>query len=225
MSDFGFLNSLSLWLMVPAVLLCELLLQSRERAILALHRTINRPMLSPRRWWRVLLPLTILALSMLALSRPWHGKETKTIQAAGRDLFLLIDVSLSMLAQDTSPSRMDFVRRKAQDILSFLQKHSPEDRLGIILFAGDAYVYCPLTPDYGVVSEFLQHIDPELISSRGSSLLRALTVARDTLKETKGVHPALIVISDGEDLESERVDVERLTAEIDAEMLFLGVGS
>lgn len=224
MRDFGFLNSIALLIIPLAVLTLFPLLRAFERSILGLHHSFGQRAAKTGRL-RVVLPCLMLLLAVLAISRPYIGRHSVSIQGSGRDIFLLIDVSLSMLAQDAAPSRMDAAKRKAHDILSYLQLHAPEDRVGIILFAGDAYVYCPLTPDYGVIKEFLQHIGPDLISSRGSSLLRALTVSREALAESHAANPRLIIISDGEDLESERAEVSQLLSQLKGESLFLGLGS
>ncbi|MBN8548034.1 MAG: VWA domain-containing protein [Deltaproteobacteria bacterium] len=146
-------------------------------------------------------PLLCFACGLLALSRPYLGYEDVKVPRSGRDIMLVVDVSLSMAAKDSNPSRMEFAKRKVRDIIDYVSKTSGGDRLGIILFAGESYLYCPLTADYSVLRTFTSSISVGLVSSGGSAITQALVTAANSFTSTKATHPAVILISDGEDNE------------------------
>lgn len=141
----------------------------------------------------------VLALTIVALTRPYAGYEEIEQRSGGKDIMLLVDVSKSMLTADVSPNRMEFTRRKILDITRAVAKAGRADRVGIVLFAGEAYLFCPLTSDYTVVETFAGSISTELITRGGSALNQAVEVALNSLKSAKAREPLLLLISDGED--------------------------
>jgi Ca-activated chloride channel family protein len=224
MNDWGLLQSLSSWLCVTVAIFIALIFYLEKKvALIQSELTKSSPRL-PRS--RILLPLLICALLVVALLRPYVGKETIMINSSAySDVFLVIDVSISMLAQDASPSRIEFAKRKARDIVSALMTRKQESRVGIILYAGDAYVFCPLTNDFSVISQFLQHIDADLVTARGSSLLRALTVTKKALIDAKSEQAHVVFLSDGEDLKDSAEKLTSTVKDFPGQILFLGVGS
>jgi len=151
---------------------------------------------------RVLLKLAFISLALgfmfVALAKPRWGFEWQMVQMKGSDVIIAVDVSRSMLATDVNPSRIERARREIIDLLDMVKG----DRVGIIAFAGGAYVHCPLTSDYGTVKKLLEYLDPRLIRTQGTAIGEALLAASDSLGEaspesSKG--RAVILISDGED--------------------------
>jgi len=148
-----------------------------------------------------LLKRTLLAAALifmvLALAQPHiRGKETR-IERKGVDVMIAIDVSRSMLAKDIAPSRLE----KAKLELTGLVDKLKGDRIGIVAFAGEAAIQCPLTLDRGAVKIFLSTVNPNLISYQGTSLAEAIRVATQAFSEKEKDYKALILLTDGEDNE------------------------
>lgn len=138
--------------------------------------------------------LTALFFLILALAEPkWGVREDEAIQR-GIDLFLMVDLSASMLAQDIEPSRLERAKRKIMDLLKMAQA----DRIGLIVFAEKAILLSPLTSDYSGLQPFLDTLSPELIPAQGTDLARALRLAMKNLKNPNRSQ-AILVFSDGED--------------------------
>jgi Ca-activated chloride channel family protein len=203
---FGFLDSGVLWwLLLTAPIFVWLV--GAERVRLRLLVQFGR-MESPRRFV-ALGPVLVVAAAVCALARPHRGFEDVRVPGAGRDIFLIVDVSRSMLADDVSPHRLGIAKRKVADIIDRVAQTSPGDRIGIVLFAGEAYLFCPLTADYTVVRAFANAIAPELISTGGSALTAALEIVVGSVDATKARYPLVVLLSDGEEI---RLDPERIGA-------------
>ena len=101
---------------------------------------------------RLLAPIIIISLSLLALTRPYSGYDEIELRQQGSDTMIVFDISLSMLSKDISPNRLEFAKRKVLDFIRILEAKSPGDRVGIVLFSGAGYLFCPLTSDYSAVS-------------------------------------------------------------------------
>ena len=106
-----------------------------------------------------------------------------------------------MKARDVSPSRLTIAQRKVADLVRHLKNESPGDRVGLVLFAGESYLFCPLTSDYGVFKVFLDSLSSDLITARGSNLSKAFQTAIDSVHSSHATIPRLLLISDGEDNE------------------------
>lgn len=150
--------------------------------------------------------ITILALLILSLTRPYSGFEEIEIKSEGADTMLVVDISTSMLTKDLSPSRLEFAKRKILDLTQHLAQKRPGDRVGITLFAGESYQFCPLTSDYGAVRQFAKSISPDLISMPGSNLTSAIIASIGSFKSAAAISPGIILFSDGED---SRLDLEQ----------------
>lgn len=140
-----------------------------------------------------------LCLLVLAMARPYSGFDEVKKERIGADNLIILDISQSMRAKDTPPSRLDVAKRKVWDLANILIKKSTGDRIGLILFAGQAYLYCPPTVDFAALKQFLSHTKPELITAQGSGINLALTTALDVIKRTKMKSPRLFIFTDGED--------------------------
>lgn len=157
-----------------------------------------------------LLVLAVLALLVLALARPQFGTRVETVKRQGLDVVVAIDVSRSMLAEDIAPNRLE----KAKFAVSELIHRLDGDRIGLVAFAGEAFVQSPLTVDYAAALLFLNAMAPEIVSVQGTNLGAALSTALDAFEAGTNEHRLLIVITDGEDHEG-AVDeaVERARAD------------
>ena len=150
------------------------------------------------RWRTATICIAVLLMALSAL-RPFGGFEEVELRAAGRDIVAVVDVSNSMLAADVSPSRLSLVRRKLHDVLRLTLESGRRDRLGIIVFAGSAQLFCPLTADYTVLKSFINAISPELVVQGGSDLDSALDGAATIIEGLSASDPLVLVFSDGGD--------------------------
>lgn len=168
-----------------------------------------------------------LALVVLALANPQMGTQLSTVKQSGIDIMIALDVSNSMLAQDVQPSRLD----RAKQILQRIVETRPNDRIGIIVFAGHAYLQMPLTTDHSAVKLFLQTLNPELVPTQGTAIAEAVDLAvrafasNEKSSDQNTGHRALIVLSDGEDHESETQTAAQQANDAGIVILSLGIGT
>ncbi|HEX7938592.1 MAG TPA: VWA domain-containing protein [Gemmatimonadaceae bacterium] len=145
-------------------------------------------------------------LAGIGLAGPRWGTEQTIVRSSGLDMVLALDASLSMMANDDKPTRMERMKQEVRR----LRAMSGGDRVGMIAFAGRSYVLSPLTVDAGALDLFLDNLDPSVVGQAGSSLARAIRQGTDLLSLTKGgADKALIIMSDGEAFEP----IEDVTAE------------
>ena len=154
------------------------------------------------RGWQRFFYLAALGWLVLALARPQWGASEVSVTQRGHDVVIALDVSRSMLAHDVAPSRLE--RAKAE-LTSFLRRQDG-GRVGLVLFAGAAFVQCPLTTDLATAEIFLQAASPDMISAQGTALAAVLRVGRELLQSGRpqgapGGFQAILVVTDGEDLE------------------------
>jgi len=140
--------------------------------------------------------LVLLALLFLviALARPQIGTRLEEVKREGIDLLVAVDVSLSMNAKDIPPSRL----QKAKHEVASLLKQLRGDRIGIIAFAGDAFLQCPFTLDYGAAKLFLDALEPGIIPYPGTAIDRAISLALSSFESTERKYKVLVLITDGE---------------------------
>ena len=168
-----------------------------------------------------ILVLGAVALSVLALARPQFGTRVETVRSQGQDILVALDVSLSMMAEDVKPNRLERAKLEVSRILGSLSG----DRLGLVAFAGAAFVQSPLTLDYGAASMFLNAMEPDLIPVQGTNLGEALSVALDAFEEGSQDHRTLVVITDGEDHEGEVEAGVRRAVDMGVNIYTVGIGS
>ena len=153
-----------------------------------------------RRRWKSALFVAGLALLCLSLAGPRIGTKLKEVKREGVDLVIALDVSLSMEAEDVAPSRLSRAKNELKKLLGGLRG----DRVGLVVFAGDAFLQCPLTTDYSALRLFLDVADRDLLPTPGTDFEKALTEAVRALEgasqdlQTEGRSRALIIVSDGE---------------------------
>ena len=178
--------------------------QARKRALaqfgdLALVQKLSATLNRRARATKNVLVLLSVAFLILALARPQFGTRVETVRSEGQDVMVVLDVSRSMLAEDVAPNRLERARLEIMRILQRLDG----DRIGLVAFAGNAFVQSPLTVDYGAAALFLNAMNTDLIPIQGTNLGEALTVALDAFEEGTRDHRVLIVVTDGEDHEGE----------------------
>lgn len=176
-----------------------------------------------RRWTVFLLQCLGLLCLVTALARPQRGFEEVEVEIDARNLLIAIDTSRSMMSDDLPPNRLERAKLAAKDIILSL----PDDRIGLIAFAGKAFLQAPLTVDHEAVLESIDQLDTEVIPRGGTNLSAAVTLSLETVKEARIGPSALILFSDGEALEGVG-EVERVRNEAAAAgltILSIGVGT
>ncbi|MFN2563864.1 MAG: VWA domain-containing protein [Gemmatimonadaceae bacterium] len=169
------------------------------------ERLLPPGILDPPRWRTVRLA-TAAALVGVGVAGPRWGAERTTVRTRGIDLVLALDASLSMLATDERPNRLERMKQEVRRLRAL----STGDRVGVLAFAGRSYVLSPLTVDAGALDLFLDNLDPSIVGQAGSSLARTFRQGTDLLLISRGdADKALVVMSDGEAFES----VEEIVAE------------
>ena len=167
----------------------------------------------------ILLVLGIAGLSV-AMARPQFGETKELSQALGEDILFLVDCSKSMLATDVQPSRLGRARFA---ILDFVQKHG-RGRVGLVAFAGEAFIQCPLTFDYDAFRESLMALDDKTIPVPGTDIGRALDEGSRAMEKNER-HKVLILVTDGEDLEKKGVTKAKELADNGIVVYTIGVGT
>ena len=216
----------ALWLLPAVGLLFWWSEQRRKKAIGRIVAPKLRALLagnaSPlRRWFRSGCVLLALALLIAALAGPRLGYDTIEVPHRGRDVVIAMDVSRSMLAPDIVPSRLDRAKLLAQDLISELGG----DRIGLVAFAGSAFLQAPLTLDHGAVLNALDELDTTVIPKGGSNIAEAIRTAEEAFGKAEGFSRAIIVMSDGEELSADAVAAAKQAAASGVKIFTVGVGS
>jgi len=163
----------------------------------------------------------VLVLSIIALARPQWGFELREVKRQGLDIILVMDTSKSMLTQDVRPNRLERTKLAARDLVQRLQG----DRVGLVAFAGDAFLICPLTVDYGAFLMTLDNIDVNTISRGGTNLAAAIQAAIKEYDNIPGKYKAVIVLTDGENLEGDPLALARKAKEKGIKVYCVGIGT
>jgi Ca-activated chloride channel family protein len=174
-----------------------------------------------RSWTVSSLQLIALALFILAAAGPRWGEEELPQRESGRNVIICIDCSRSMLATDLAPDRLTRAKLAAQDLLNLLAG----DRVGLIVFAGNAYLQAPLTTDHAAVAESIQSVDIFSVPRGGSELGRAIKLAIDTFAKSPARNHGLVVLSDGGEPDPEVTEWAREAAAKRILILAVGVGT
>ena len=197
-------NSYFYYLAVVAVLLLAYLLISfwkkQKQKAFADHSILEKlsPEISPfKSFLKVLMVALALSFLIIGLVNPKMGTKLKTIKREGVDVVFALDVSKSMLAEDVAPNRLD----KAKQIISRIIDKLGSDRVGIIIYAGNAYPLLPITTDQAAAKMFLQNADPNMVSSQGTAINEALKLGKSYFDDDEQTNRYLFLISDGEDHE------------------------
>ena len=228
MSDFRFANPNSIhavWAVAAMVLLLFWLDWRRGDALSRLVSVVMQTRLvhrlsRTRRWLSIaLLGLAGLAL-IVAMMRPQWGLTYQETPRVGAQIMVCLDVSKSMLAEDTAPNRLDRAKAELTDLLSYLQG----DEVGLIGFAGRATVLCPLTPDFGFFRLVLDGAGPDSVGRGGTRLEEPIRKAIDGFRTESDVSRVIVLITDGEDHDSHPLDAAKEAAERGVKILTIGFG-
>lgn len=167
------------------------------------------------------LSMVALALAIVVLARPQFGSKKETVTRQGIETMIALDISNSMMAEDITPNRLE----KAKNIISKLINKFQNDKMGLIVFAGDAFVQLPITNDFISAKMFLESITPSLITRQGTDIGAAISLAMKSFTPNEEVGKAIIVITDGENHEGGAEEAAKLASEKGINIYILGVGT
>lgn len=216
------------WLaLVPvAALLFILMRYSKKKAVkkfsdsilfnqLASEVSNSKPVL------KIILFLFAYSLVVIGLANPQIGTKLEEVKREGVDIIIALDVSNSMKAEDIKPSRLE----RSKQAISRLIDKLENDRIGIIVFAGNAYVQLPITTDFAAAKLFLSSIDTDIIPTQGTAIGSAIDLATESFVGQDNKHKALVIITDGENHEDDAIDAAKNANEKGVIIHTIGMGS
>lgn len=165
--------------------------------------------------------LLAMALIVVALARPRYGEGKQTITTKGVEAVIALDISNSMMAEDITPNRLE----KAKMVVRRLARQLQGSKIGLIVFAGDAFVQMPITDDFVSVDMFLESIKPDLIELQGTDIAAAIDLASKSFTQNEYIGKAIIVITDGENHEGGAAEAAQRANEMGLNLFVLGVGT
>ena len=226
---FRFANPeyLYLLLLLPAIVVLWVINQIRKRR--ALQRLGNREMvlrLIPemsgiRPVFKFILQIIAVLAGVLMLARPQFGSKLAEVKKQGVEVIIALDVSNSMLAEDIQPNRLV----RAKQAISRLVDNLDNDKIGLIVFAGDAYTQIPVTTDYISAKMFLSTISPEMVPKQGTAMGAAIDLGIRSFSPGEGKSKAMIIITDGENHEDDPVAKADDAAKAGIIIHTIGIGS
>jgi Ca-activated chloride channel homolog len=217
-----------LWLL-PALLVLYIYAFARKRQALAeFLDVVLTPRLVPtlshvRQWCKALCLIGAVGCLVLALMQPQWGQEWQEVQRQGRDLMIVLDVSRSMLAEDVIPNRLARAKSDIKDLVQVLQKEGGH-RLGLVVFAGQASLQCPLTLDYGFFLQQLNQVGPHTVTRGGTLIGDAIRKALSAFGPLANNYKDIILITDGEDHDSFPLEAAKAAAAEQVSIYTIGVG-
>jgi Ca-activated chloride channel family protein len=179
------------------------------------------PLLSFKRGaWKFVMLLVALVFVILGVAGPQFGSKLQQVQKQGVELMVVLDVSNSMMAQDIKPSRLD----KAKMAIARMVEKLSNDKVGMIVFAGDAYVQLPITTDYSSAKLFLSNITTDIVPVQGTAIGAAIDLAVKSFTPETETSKAIIIITDGENHQDDAVEAARRAREQGITIHTIGMG-
>jgi Ca-activated chloride channel homolog len=226
---FRFANSglLYLLLLIPAVIVFFMwLVYLQKKAMKEFTHPDFYSLLMPdrsplRRNLKFFVFLLAMTSFIIALARPQFGSKLEEVKREGIELIIALDVSRSMMAEDIKPNRLE----RAKQAITNMVNHMQDDKIGMIVFAGDAYTQLPITTDYISAKIFLSDISTEIVSKQGTAIGTAINLGVKSFTQDSEASKAIVVISDGENHEGDALEAARLAAEKGIKVYTIGIGS
>lgn len=226
---FRFENPAFLYLLIiiPVIIVIRLL-EMRKRKLklkkfgdLSLLKLLMPDVSSSRKSLKFWLMVAALALLIVMLARPQMGTKISQEKRKGIEVIISLDISNSMRAEDVVPSRLD----KSKMLVENMVDNFTNDKVGLVVFAGDAFIQLPITSDYVSAKMFLQNTDPSLIATQGTDLAGAIELSSKSFTQQDKVGRAILIITDGEDHEGEAIEAAEKARKNGIRVFVLGVGS
>ncbi len=226
---FRFANPEMLYLLalVPAAIIGYIFaVVSRRRALArfgnaATVRTLMSGVSAARNHLKFSIFVVALTLVVFAVARPQFGSKLREEKSEGVEMMIAVDVSNSMLAEDFEPSRLERTKYAIDRLFEGLN----QERVGVIVFAGEAKVQLPITSDYRMAQAFAKRISPNLVSEQGTSIGKALSMAMMSFAGENNRSRAVILITDGETHDQNALDVAKQAAEQGIKIFTIGIGT
>jgi Ca-activated chloride channel family protein len=229
MQLFRFANPdfLYLLLLLPVIVILIIINEARKKK--AIRRIGDEELvkrLLPERsairpWLKNILLLTGIAAVIIILARPQFGSKLEEVKKEGVEVIIALDVSNSMLAEDIQPNRLT----RAKQALTRLIDNLDNDKIGLIVFAGDAYTQIPITTDYISAKMFLSAIGPEMVPRQGTAIGSAIDLGMRSFTPGEGKSKAMIIITDGENHEDDPVSRAEEASKTGIVIHTIGIGS
>ncbi|MBP7464229.1 MAG: VWA domain-containing protein [Bacteroidales bacterium] len=169
---------------------------------------------------KVILLLSAFGLIVIAIARPRFGSSLMEVKRNGIEMIVAIDVSNSMLTRDVKPNRLERAKKSVEKLISELQN----DKIGLIVFAGDAYVQLPVTNDYASAKMFLSTINPAMVPKQGTAIGSAIDMAVRSFTSENQTSKVLVIFTDGENHEDDPVSSAKTAAEKGIVIHTVGMG-
>ena len=226
---FRFENPAFLYLLIiiPVIIVIRLL-EMRKRKLklkkfgdLSLLKQLMPDVSSSRKSLKFWLMIAALALLIVMLARPQMGTKISQEKRKGIEVIISLDISNSMRAEDVVPSRLD----KSKMLVENMVDNFTNDNVGLVVFAGDAFIQLPITSDYVSAKMFLQNTDPSLIATQGTDLAGAIELSSKSFTQQDKVGRAILIITDGEDHEGGAIEAAEKARKNGIRVFVLGVGS
>jgi Ca-activated chloride channel family protein len=174
-----------------------------------------------KRIWKFILFVIAFSFLIIGIVNPQVGTKLEEVKRKGADLMICLDVSNSMKAEDLQPSRLE----KSKQALSKLIDNLEGDRVGIIVFGGQAYVQLPITTDYAAAKMFLASITTDMVPTQGTAIGKAIDLAVESFGKDEGKNKAIVIITDGENHEDDAVVAAETAVEKGITIHTIGMGS
>lgn len=226
---FRFENPAFLYLLIIILVIIVIrLLEMRKRKLklkkfgdLSLLKQLMPDVSSSRKSLKFWLMIAALALLIVMLARPQMGTKISQEKRKGIEVIISLDISNSMRAEDVVPSRLD----KSKMLVENMVDNFTNDKVGLVVFAGDAFIQLPITSDYVSAKMFLQNTDPSLIATQGTDLAGAIELSSKSFTQQDKVGRAILIITDGEDHEGGAIEAAEKARKNGIRVFVLGVGS
>lgn len=226
MFRFAHPEYLYLLLILPVLFLFYIYIaRARKRAIRKYGSPVLLSALMPeaspkRRRLKYFILFVVITLVIFIIAGPQFGSKLETVKRQGIEVMICLDVSNSMLAQDITPNRLE----KAKQMLSRLTDDLNNDKIGLIVFAGDAFTQIPITSDYISAKMFLSSINPSMVSTQGTAIGSAISLAMRSFTPDENSSKTIVLITDGENHEGDAVQAAASAAEKGVKVNIVGIG-
>jgi Ca-activated chloride channel homolog len=227
MFRFAHPNMIYLYVLIPVLIILYIVMKQWKKKALkqfgdtsVIYRlfpdvSISRPGI------KFVMLMTALFFFIAALCGPLIGSKLEEVKRKGVDIIIAMDVSNSMRAEDIRPNRLERSKQAVSRLIDRLQG----DRIGLVIFAGDAYMQLPVTTDYSAAKLFLSAVDPDIVPRQGTAIGAAINLAAKSFADSSMKHSAIIVITDGENHEDDAVVEAKLAWEKGIRVYTIGMGS
>ena len=216
----------ALYVLPVIVILFFFLIRNQKKnlkafANLSLHKVLLPKHSKVKSWIKLILVTLSLFLLTIAAANPQIGTRLEEVKQTGIDVFILLDVSLSMSAEDIKPNRLEKAKYQISNLINKLRG----DRIGLIIFSGDAYVQIPLTTDYSAANLFLSAVDFKSVPQPGTAVATAINLAAKSFDYKASTQKVIVVITDGEDHEGDITEAINDAVAKDLKIFTIGLGS